>query len=135
MNYHIELTRHNVTPARFFAYIRRACKAKGIDFCDDRDQFENPTRPGDSRYHVVDGQKICDCDGYRSVYPAEDAACKSEICRNLPYDCQVYILNWDGSCYNEIIEFTFDDDKTGHGYYYQANKDADQAAGPDPGQE
>ena len=26
--------------------------------------------------------------------------------------------------YNEICEFTFDDEKTGHGYYYQANRDA-----------
>ena len=33
--------------------------------------------------------------------------------------CRLYILNWDGSMYNEICEFTFDDEKTGHGYYYR----------------
>ena len=35
------------------------------------------------------------------------------------------ILSFDGSMYNEICEFTFDDEKTGHGYYYQANRDAE----------
>ena len=50
-----------------------------------------------------------------------DAPCKSEIVRSFPYDCQTYILNFDGTCYNEICEFTFDDDKRGHGYYYQTN--------------
>ena len=98
---------------------------KGISVGYDRDWFEKPLQPGDSRYYVKDGEKICSCDGHRSVWPADDAACKSEICRNLPYDCQAYILGWDGSCYNEIVEFTFDDDKTGYGYYYQAWKDAD----------
>ena len=29
------------------------------------------------------------------------------------------------SGYNEICEFTFDDEKTGHGYYYQANRDSE----------
>ena len=45
--------------------------------------------------------------------------------QNLPYDFQTYILNHDGSMYNEICEFTFDDEKTGHGYYYQANRDSE----------
>ena len=35
-----------------------------------------------------------------------------------PYECQTYVRNWDGSTYNEIIEFDFWDDKTGTGYYY-----------------
>jgi hypothetical protein len=51
--------------------------------------------------------------------------CKAETCKSFPYDHQMYILNWDGSCYNEIIEFTFDDDKRGSGYYYQMHKEAD----------
>ena len=44
-----------------------------------------------------------------------DAPCKSEICKSFAYDTQTFILNWDGSMYNEICEFTFDDEKTGHG--------------------
>jgi hypothetical protein len=55
---------------------------------------------------------------------AEDAPCKAETVKVFAYDTQTYVLNFDGTCYNEICEFTFDDEKTGHGYYYQANKDS-----------
>ena len=53
---------------------------------------------------------------------AADAPFKSEETRNFAYDCQTYILSFDGTCYNEICEFTFDTDNRGHGYYYQINK-------------
>ena len=53
---------------------------------------------------------------------AIDAPCKSEETRNFAYDHQIYILFFDGTCYNEICEFTFDTDNRGHGYYYQINK-------------
>jgi len=53
---------------------------------------------------------------------AIDAPCKSEETRNFAYDYQTYILNFDGTLYNEICEFTFDTDNRGHGYYYQVNK-------------
>ena len=55
-----------------------------------------------------------------------DAPCKAETCKTFAYDFQTYILNHDGSMYNAICEFTFDDEKTGHGYYYQANRDAQE---------
>ena len=54
-----------------------------------------------------------------------DAPCRAETCRTFAYDFQTYILDHDGSMYNEICEFTFDDEKTGHGYYYQANRDSE----------
>ena len=53
-----------------------------------------------------------------------DTPCEAETIRSFAYDYQIYILNWDGSMYNEICEFIFDDEKTGHGYYFQANRDA-----------
>ena len=56
---------------------------------------------------------------------ADDAPCKSEIINLRPYEYQIYVLNFDGSCYNEICEFTFHDDKTGYGYYYTLNKNAE----------
>ena len=59
---------------------------------------------------------------YDREYDAEDAPCKSEVTRNFAYDHQTYILFFDGTCYNEICEFTFDSDNRGHGYYYQFNK-------------
>ena len=54
-----------------------------------------------------------------------DAPCKAETMRSFAYDFQTYILHFDGSMYNEICEFTFNDDKTGYGYYYQTNRDAE----------
>lgn len=53
---------------------------------------------------------------------AEDAACQAETVRQFSCDTQTYIRNFDGTFYNEICEFTFDTEKRGHGYYYQANK-------------
>lgn len=123
MTYAIELIRNNVTPAKFFAEIRFACKRKGIDFGLDLEQFVNPIQPGNYRYDVINSEKVCYSGNYRYTESAESAPCKAEICRDLPYDCQTYICNYDGTYYNEICEFTFDDEKTGHGYYYQANKD------------
>ena len=59
---------------------------------------------------------------YSSDWPADDAPCKAEASRSFPYDFQTYFLGFDGTCYNEICEFTFDSEKRGHGYYYQLNK-------------
>lgn len=36
---------------------------------------------------------------------------------------QTYI---DGSTYNEMSKFTFDDEKRGHEYYCQANRDGEE---------
>ena len=125
MTYAIELTRNNVTPAKFFAEIRFACKKKGISFDLDMDLFANPYMPESRSYIVKDGKKISHIDGYRYEDFADNVPCKSEVCKNLPYDYQAFILNFDGSCFNEICEFSFDDEKTGHGYYYQMNRDAE----------
>ena len=111
-----------MTPAKFFAEIRFACKKKGIDFGLDLEQFANPVQQYNSRYTVIDGKKICYFDNYRYEESAENAPAQAEICRDLPYDCQTFVRNFDGDCYNEICEFTFDDEKTGHGYYYQMQK-------------
>lgn len=125
MNYEIEITRNNVTPAKFFAEIRFACKKKGIDFGLELEQFANPIQPGNNSYIVKDGKKISYWDdGYKSESDADNAPCASEVCRDLSYDCQTFVRNFDGSCFNEICEFVFDDEKTGHGYYYQMNKEA-----------
>lgn len=49
--------------------------------------------------------------------------CKAEICKSFAYDMQTYI---DGSTYNEMSKFTFDDEKRGHEYYCQANRDGEE---------
>ena len=62
---------------------------------------------------------------YDWTEPGTNAPCRAETRKTFAYDYQTYILNFDGSMFNEICEFTFDDGKTGHGYYYQANRDAE----------
>lgn len=101
--YEIEITRANVTPAQFLAYLRRMKKTHpemSSDF--DLDYFRNGY-----------GNTI----SYIDATP-DEKPCRSEICKDLPYEQQCYILNFDGSMYNEIIEFQFDDETTGFGYYY-----------------
>lgn len=124
MDYQIEITRNNVTPAQFLAAVRAACKARGIDFGIETEDFKNPSWPSDTHYTVVDGVKHSYHNGEYRPYDIDDTPCKAETCRVKPLDYQTYILNWDGSMYNEICEFTYDDDKKGTGYYYQANRDA-----------
>lgn len=127
MNYKIEIARNNVTPAKFFAEIRFACKKKGIDFALTLEEFANPIQHWNSSYIVKDGKKISHWgNDYKSESDGADAPCASEVCRILPYDFQMYARNFDGSCFNEICEFVFDDEKTGHGYYYQMNKEANK---------
>ena len=81
-----------------------------------------------TRYYYTDEleeyeeTKLCH---YDWTEDGAETPCRAETCKTLPYDFQTYILNHDGSMYNEICEFTFDDEKTGHGYYYQANRDSE----------
>ena len=126
-NYEIEITRQNVTLSEFMAYCRTRCKQKGIDFYINKKEFENPPQPMNNRYYIKGGKKICICDGYSSEWPTSEAPCQSEIIAIAPLEYQTYILNHDGSLYNEICEFTFDVGKTGHGYYYQVLKEATHA--------
>jgi hypothetical protein len=85
------------------------------------------THEGFTRYYYTDEFEPITTrkrEHWQSEELAEDAPCKAEKFCQFACNYQTYVLNFDGSCYNEICEFTFDDDKTGHGYYYQLNKDA-----------
>jgi len=125
MIYSIEITRKNVTVAEFLWYVKQQSQKKGLDCNIDRDEFEKPSREMNVSYHVKDGIKYVHRENGQTVqFDGTDAACKSEVCKSMPYDSQTYIKNFDGSFYNEICEFTFYDEKRGVGYYYQANKDA-----------
>lgn len=107
----VELTRHNVTPAQFLAYVRATLKRKGVrEYASDLDldYFASGT---DLNFD------------YRNN---PEKPCKAEKSVSRPYEMQTYVLNWDGSCYNEICEFQFDDDKTGYGYYYLVNTEAQE---------
>lgn len=102
----IELSRDNITPAQFLAYVRYMLKKKGIrEYASDLD-LDYFRRGNDLNFD------------YRNN---PEKPCKAEKSVSRPYEMQTYILNWDGSCYNEICEFDFDNEKTGHGYYYLIN--------------
>ena len=102
----IEITRNNITPAEFLAYVRAQLKKKDMrDIASDLD-LDYFRRGNDLNF----------C--YRNN---PEKPCKSEKSVSKPYEMQSYVLNWDGTCYNEICEFSFDDEKTGTGYYYLLN--------------
>lgn len=102
----IEITRHNVTPAQFLAYVRSQLKKKDLrDIASDLD-LDYFARGNDLNFEY---------------YNEPGKPCKSERSVSRPYEMQTYVRNWDGTCYNEICEFQFDDEKTGTGYYYLLN--------------
>lgn len=111
-DFEIEIMRHNVTPAQFLYYVRSRVDARGGKWY--RGDLELSWFAGcDERF---------DRD-YSFGLPGEKGAA-AEVIKDKPYDKQNYIMNFDGSVYNEIVEFDFDDEKTGHGYYYLVNKSA-----------
>lgn len=115
MLFELELTRNDVTPAQFLAYVRRMCKQHDIPFEMSARDFAAGQHWGSDEY--MNTRYV---GGTPSTRP-----CVSEICKATPYDHQTYIHNFDGSVYNEIIEFTFDDEKTGHGYFFTIQTETD----------
>ena len=104
--YEIEITRHNVTPAAFLVYVREQLRKKGLNDISEGPDFDYFRRGDDLNFcYRNDPEKPCKCE--KSV--------------SKPYEYQTYVLNWDGTSYNEICEFAFDDGKTGTGYYYLLN--------------
>ena len=94
----IELQRSNVTPSQFLSYVKHQLKKRGMrDIASDLDL--NYFRAG--------------CDLNFDYRDEPGKPCKAE---------KTYVLGWDGSCYNEICEFDFDNEKIGHGYYYLLNR-------------
>lgn len=113
MKFEIEIQRNNVTPAQFLAYIRSRVDAKGgKDYRSDLD-LDYFVRGNDLNYNVNHKKENDDC--YKI------SGCEHEIGVSHPYEMQTYFKNEDGSVYNEICEFTFDDEKMGHGYYCLVN--------------
>ena len=103
----LELQRSNVTPSQFLSYVKQQLKRRKMrDLASDLDL----------NYFKAGNDLNFD---YRND-PSKP--CKAERSVSKPYEMQTYILHWDGSCYNEICEFEFDDDKKGHGYYFLMNR-------------
>ena len=110
-DFEIEIMRHNVTPAQFLAYVRQRVDAKGGRW------FRGDL---DLRWFKASGWDY----GYEWGVPG-DKGCASEKGVDKPYEKQTYIRYFDGSVYNEIVEFQFDDEKRGTGYYFITNTHAE----------
>lgn len=104
--FEIEIQRSNVTPAQFLAYVRSRVDAKGGKYCRSDLELDYFKRGDDLNFDTEH----------------EDGMREKSISK--PYEMQTYIRYANGACYNEICEFEFDDEKTGHGYYYLVNVDA-----------
>lgn len=105
--FEIEITRNNVTPTEFLRYVRNRVDAKGGSMI--RSDL-------DTAYFAAGNDLNFDI-----KHTAEEAAetgCIRELSVSRPYEMQTHCVWADGSKYNEICEFSFDDEKTGHGYYY-----------------
>lgn len=113
--YQLELTRHGVTPAQFLAYVRQMCKKHEIPFEMSARDFANGQTWGNG-YHM---------DSHYTGGTPETRPCFAEICKAKPYDHQTYFKGFDGCVFNEIIEFQFDDDRTGFGYFYTISAEPD----------
>ena len=103
----IELTRHDVTPAQFLAYVRYMLRKNHITCVDPMDI--------DLDYFAAGEDLNFD---YKHDDPRMPAREKSV---SRPYEMQTYILNRDKTVFNQIMEFNFWDDKTGTGYFYLIN--------------
>ena len=113
--YELELTRHGVTPAQFLAYVRQMCKRHGIPFEMSARDFANGQPWGNDVYS----------DTHYTGGTPETRPCFAETCKAKPYDHQTYFKGFDGSVYNEIIEFQFDDEKTGFGYFFTVSTEGE----------
>ena len=107
----IELTRHNVTPAQFAAYVRQALKKKGFNGICAEDIVTRTWAAGGDIEFDIDNRKI----------GPEHSGCEFEKSVSRPYQSQTYVKNWDGTVYNCIMEFEKKKKKTGFGYFYYIN--------------
>ena len=108
--FEIEIMRHNVTPSQFLSYVRHSVDNKGGKMLRsdlDLDYF----RAGNDLNFDIHHEE-----------PEFNGLYEKSISK--PYEMQTYLRYADGAVYNEICEFTFDDEKTGHGYYYLVNVEA-----------
>lgn len=113
MKFEFEITRNNVTPAQFLAYCRSRVDAKGGKYVRSDLNLDYFKRGNDLNFNVNHKALNDEC------YTVEGCEYEKSISR--PYEMQTYIRSTNGDVYNEICEFVFDSEKTGHGYYYLIN--------------
>ena len=105
--FEIEISRRNVTPAQFLAYVRSRVDAKGGEYIRSDLDLDYFKAGNDLNFDFVHEDGLNAGTHEKSV--------------SKPYEMQTFIKHPDGTVYNEICEFQFDDDKKGYGYYYLLN--------------
>ena len=105
----VEFSRTNVTVGQFLAYVRAQLKKRGlVDWIGSLDYEDFIADNG------VDGKTDHKAknDEVYTLYGIE-----YELVRDLPYNKQTFEKKANGQVYHEIIEFIFDSENRGHGYY------------------
>lgn len=108
--FEIEIQRSNVTPAQFLAYVRSRVDAKGGEMLRSDLSLDYFKRGDDLNFDI------------RHEEPEFDGLHEKSVSK--PYEMQTFLHYSNGAVYNEICEFDFDSEKTGHGYYYLVNVEA-----------
>lgn len=103
MRFEIEITRHGITPKQFLTYVKKRVDNKGGQWVRSDLDIEYFKAGNDLNFDIK----------------KEDGSTEKSISK--PYEMQTYSKSKHG-IYNEICEFTFDDEKTGTGYYYLVNE-------------
>ena len=106
----VEFLRTNVTVRQFLAYVRAQLQKRGlVDWIGSLDYEDFVADNG------VDGKTDHKAknDEVYTLYGIE-----YELVRDLPYNKQTFEKKANGKVYNEIVEFIFDSENTGRGYYY-----------------
>ena len=108
--FEIEIQRNNVTPAQFLAYVRSRVDSKSGEMLRSDLNLRYFAAGDDLNFDTHHEEP-----GLYGVH-------EKSISR--PYEMQTFVRYPNGATYNEICEFVFDDEKTGHGYYYLLNVEA-----------
>lgn len=126
-NYCIEIKRTNVTLEQFLSYIKYRCKKKEITngFDLNAKEIAKDYKGHASGYYIENGKKYSyhstdpsNCYRNKSVENTSEPDGTSAFSKDFPCDLQTFIRRNDGSLYNEILEFVYEDDNKGYGYYY-----------------
>lgn len=107
--FEVEFLRTNVTVGQFLSYVRAQLRKRGLDELANGIDYDN----------FVSGDWCCKVDHKeRNDEAYVSLGVEYEEVKDMPYDKKSYQRKANGAISNEIVEFIFDDEKTGRGYYY-----------------
>lgn len=107
--FEVEFLRSNVTVGQFLSYVRAQLRKRGLDELANGIDYDN----------FVSGDWSCKVDHKeRNDEAYVSLGVEYEEVKDMPYDKKSYQRKANGAISNEIVEFIFDDEKTGRGYYY-----------------